>query len=77
MGRVLNGYDVHMLPQRANIALQCLDRCVLTVGAISGPDCQIGALNWYHFTSCGFTSSEKHPGEADQLILASEGSEHV
>ena len=45
MGRVLNGYDVHVLPQKANIPLQGLDRCVLTVGAISGPHCQIGALN--------------------------------
>ena len=77
MGRVLNGYDVHVLPQKANIPLQCVDRCVLTVGAISGPHCQIGALNWYHFTSHGFTWSEKHPGEADQLILASEGSEYA
>ena len=33
-----------MYPQRANIPLQGLDRCALTVGAISGLHSQIGAL---------------------------------
>ena len=65
-----------MYPQRANILLQGLDRRVLTVGAISGPHCQIGVLYWYHFTSHEFTWSEKCSGEADQLTLASGGSEH-
>ena len=58
-GRVWIGYDIHMHPQKANIQLQGVDRCVLTVGVISGPHCQIGALHWHHFTSCGFTWLEK------------------
>ena len=33
-----------MHPQRANIPLQGLDRRALTVGAISGPQSQLGAL---------------------------------
>ena len=66
-----------MHPQRANIPLQGLDKCVLTVGVISGPHCPIGALHWRHFTSCGFTWLEKHSGEADQLTLASGGSDHA
>ena len=37
---------------------QGLDRHV-TVGVISGPHCQIGALYWCHFTSRGFTWLEK------------------
>ena len=48
-----------MHPQRPNIPLQGLDRRVLTIRAISGPHCQIGVLHWCHFTSCGFTWSEK------------------
>ena len=42
-----------------NIPLQGLDGCVLTVGAISGPHWQIGALHWHHFTSHEFTWSTK------------------
>ena len=45
--------------KRANIPLQGLDRCALTVGAISGPHSQPGALLWRHFTSRGFTWSAK------------------
>ena len=37
--RVWSGYDVHMHPQRANIPLQSLDKCVLIVEAISGLHC--------------------------------------
>ena len=37
-----------MHPQRANIPLQGLDRRALTVGAISGPHSQPGALLWRH-----------------------------
>ena len=44
-----------MYPQWANIPLQGLDRCVLTVGAVSGPRCQIVALHWCHFTSLELT----------------------
>ena len=50
---------MYMHPQRANIPLQGVDRRVLTVGAISGPHSQIGALLWPHFTSRGFTWSAK------------------
>ena len=35
---------MYMHPQKANIPLQDLDRCALTVGAISGPHSQLGAL---------------------------------
>ena len=38
-------------PQRTNISLQGLERCVLTMRAVSGPHCQIGTLLWHHFTS--------------------------
>ena len=61
-GRVQSSYDVYMHPQRANISLQGLDRRVLTVGAISGPHSQIGALTallWRCFTSRELTWSAK------------------
>ena len=53
--RVASEYDVHMYPQRANILLQGLNRHGLTVEAISGPHCQIGAVHWHHITSREFT----------------------
>ena len=34
-----------MHPQRTNIPLQGLDRRALTVGAMSGPHCQIGTIS--------------------------------
>ena len=43
--RVLRGYDVHIYPQSANIPLQGINRCVLTVKAISDPHRQIGFLH--------------------------------
>ena len=52
-------YDEYMHPQRANIPLQGLDRRALTVGAISGPHSQPGALLWRHFASRGFIWSAK------------------
>ena len=39
--------------------LQGLDRRALTLGAISGPHSQLGALLWHHFTSHGFAWSAK------------------
>ena len=33
-----------MYPQRVSIPIQGLDGHALTVGAISGPHCQVGAL---------------------------------
>ena len=69
---------MYMHLQRANIPLQGLDRRALTVGAISGPHSQPGALLWRHFTSRGFTWSAKSmAGKADQSTLASGGSEHA
>ena len=62
-----------MHPQRANIPLQGLDRRALTVGAISGPHSQLGALLWRYFTSCGFTWS----ATSIQSTLAGGGSEHA
>ena len=66
-----------MHPQRANIPLQGLDRRALTVGAISGPHSQPGALLWRHFTSRGFTCRQKAFRKADQSTLASGGSAHA
>ena len=69
-----------MHPQRANIPLQGLDRCALTVGAISGPHSQPGALLWRHFTSpagVDLHGRKKAFREADQSTLASGGSEHA
>ena len=52
-----------MHPQRANILLQGLDRCTLTVGTISRPLRQTGGLLWDHFTNHGFTWSAKSTQE--------------
>ena len=54
IGRIESGHDIHVHPQKANIPLQGLDKCVLTVGTISGLHCQIGSFHWHHFTSGGF-----------------------
>ena len=65
---------MYMHPQRANIPLQGLDRCALTVGAISGLHSQIGApfhQSWIYMVG------KKHFGKADQSTLASGGSEHA
>ena len=60
-----------MYPQRANVPLKGLDRHVLTLGAISGPHCQIGAFHWCHFIIRGFTWSAKSILEkADQSKVA-------
>ena len=60
-----------MYTQRANIPLQGLDRCALTVGAISGPHCQlelsIGAIS----PVVSLHGWQKHTGKANQLTLAS------
>ena len=66
-------------PTRANIPLQGLDRHALTMGAISGPHSQIGALLWHHFTteSWIYMVGKKHYRKVDQSTLASGGSEHV
>ena len=68
-----------MHPQRANIPLQGLDRRALTVGAISGPHSQPGALLWRHFMhqSWIYMVGKKHSGKADQSTLASGGSAHA
>ena len=64
-----------MHPQRANIALQGLDRRALTVGAISGPHSQPEALLWRQ--SWIYVVGKKHSGKADQSTLATGGSEHA
>ena len=65
-----------MHPQKAIIPLQGLDRRVLTVGA---PHSQIGALHAISAISpvVDLHGQETHFGEADQLALASGGSEHA
>ena len=68
-------YTCTHMPQKASTPIQGLDKCALTMGANSGLYCQIGALLWRHFTSRGFT--KKHSGKADQLTLASGGSEYA
>ena len=71
-----------MDPQGANIPLQGLDRRALTVGAISGPHNQLGALHWgpplapFH-QSWNYMVSKRHSGKADQLTVASGGFEHA
>ena len=68
---------MYMHPQKANITLQGLDRCALTVGAISGPLAKLepsfGAIS----PVVDLHGREKHSGKADQLISASGGSEHA
>ena len=66
-----------MHPQRANIPLQGLDRRALTVGAISGPHSQPGALLAPFHQLWIYTVAKKHLGKADQSTLASGGSEHA
>ena len=70
---------IEMLPQRANVPLQGVDRHALTVGAIHirprlpnwspplVPFCQ----SWIYMVS------KNHSVKADQSTLASGGSEHV
>ena len=78
ISRVQGSYDVYLHPQRINIPLQGLDKHALTVGAISGPHRQIGALLWRHFTSRQiYIVGKMHSGKADQSTLASGGSEHA
>ena len=74
-----NGVLVHMYPQRANTPLQGLNIRVLTVGAVSDSHCLIGDFHWRHFTNCMwiYMARKNHSGEADQLTLASLGSEHA
>ena len=50
---------MYMHPQRANIPLQGRDERALTVGAISGPQSQPGALLWRHFTNRGLHGWQK------------------
>ena len=66
-----------MHPQRANIPLQGLDRCALTVGAISGLQSQPGAPLVPFHQSWIYMVGRKHSGKADQSTLASGGSEHA
>ena len=67
-----------MYPQRANIPLRGLERCVLTVGAMyqvptTKLEPSIGTIHqsWIYMVG------KMHSGKVDQLILASGGSEHA
>ena len=71
-GGTNNGYDIQMHPERADIPPQGLDRRLLTVAAISDFHCQIGALNWYHFTSNGFIWSERMSKIEHELSMFSQ-----
>ena len=66
-----------MYPQRASIPTQGLDRHALTVGAILGPYSQIGALLWHISPVMDLHGRQKELWKADQLTLASGGTEHV
>ena len=50
---------------------------MLTVGVTSGPHCQIGASTGTISPVVDLHDWKKHFGEAEQLILASGGSEHA
>ena len=67
-----------MYLQRANIPLQGLDRRALTVGAISGPHSQIGALFLGTISPVvDLHDQQKSLWKTDQSTLASGGSEHA
>ena len=72
--RVQSSYDVYMHPQRANIPLQGLDRRALTVGAISGPHSQLGALFGAISPVVDLHGQQK---AFKEVTLASGGSEHA
>ena len=54
-----------------------VDRRVLTVRAILAPYCQIGPSFGAISPAMDLHGRKKHSGEADQLTLASGGSEHA
>ena len=66
-----------MHPQRANIPLQGLDRHALTVGAISGPHSQLGPSFGAISSDVDLHGRQRASEKADQLTLASGGSEHA
>ena len=70
-------YDMCMYPQKANIPLQCLDRCAPTVGAISGLTAilepSFGAIS----PVMDIHGLQKALWKTDQSTLASGGSEHA
>ena len=66
-----------MYPQKASNPIQGLDRCALTMGAISGPHCQIRAPFDTILLVMDLHVGKKHSGKADQSTLASGGSEHA
>ena len=67
-----------MHPQYTNIPLPGLDRCALTVGAMSGPTAKLkasfGAISTQSWI---YMVKKKHSGKAEQLTLASGGSENA
>ena len=71
------GYDVHLYVQRANIPLQGLDRCVLTVGALSGTPAKLEPSTGTISPVVSLPSLQTALWKTDQLTLASEGIEHA
>ena len=67
-----------MHPQRVNIPLQILDRCALTVGAMSGSLEFSNGISSPVVDLTTWQAIKKHRGEANmKLTLASGGSEHA
>ena len=63
-----------MHPERANITLQSLDKCALTVGIPTAKlEPSIGAISLV----LDLQGQQKHTGKADRLTLASADSEHA
>ena len=66
-----------MYPQKAITPLQDLDRCALTVGGILGPTAKLQPFFGAISPVMDLHGWQKHSEEADQLTLASGGSEHT
>ena len=66
-----------MYTQSTSNPIQGLDRCAVILEAILDYHSQIWALLQYHFTSHGFTQSEKTLWKSRLVALASGGSEHA
>ena len=71
------GYDVHLYVQSANIPLQGLDRCVLTVGALSDIPAKLEPSTGTISPVVSLPGLQTALWKTDQLTLASEGSEHA
>ena len=63
--------------QKANIPLQGLDRCVLTVDPYQVPTAKLEPSIGTISPVMDLHGWERHSGEADQLTLANGGSEYA